>query len=100
SRKRGDAEADPKDLRSLRAAMQALAASLGEYGAQPLGDYRGAGNAVHNELLELLSVLYNGEMRPVRRPEDEADIGRFLPYRRASFGLDAMELRGSAGSDF
>jgi type IV secretion system protein VirB4 len=36
----------------------------------------------------------------VRRPYDEADIGRMLPYRRASFGLDAMELRGAGGSDF
>jgi type IV secretion system protein VirB4 len=93
-------EADPKDVRSLRAAVQGLAASLGEYGAQPLGDYQGPSGATNNELLELLSALYNGEMRPVRRPDEETDIGRMLPYRRASFGLDAMELRGSAGSDF
>ncbi len=93
-------EADPKDVRSLRAAVQGLAASLGDYGAQPLGDYVGPSGATNNELLELLSALYNGEMRPVRRPDDEADIGRMLPYRRASFGLDAMELRGAAGPDF
>ena len=31
-------EADPRELRSLRAAIQALSASLGDYGAQPLGD--------------------------------------------------------------
>ncbi len=100
NRRGGEVEADPKDMRTLRAAMQALAASLGDYGAQPLGEYAGTGGAVHNELLELLSALYNGEMRPVRRPEDAADIGRFLPYRRASFGLDAMELRGAGGADF
>ena len=47
-----------------------------------------------------MSALYNGEMRPVRRPADDTDIGRMLPYRRASFGLDAMELRGSGGADF
>ena len=93
-------EADPKDLRSLRAAMQALTASLGDYGAQPLGDYTGSSGTVNNELLELLSALYNGEMRPVRRPDDATDVGRMIPYRRASFGLDAMELRGAAGSDF
>ena len=93
-------DADPKDLRSLRAAMQALAASLGDYGAQPLGDYTGPSGATNNELLELVSALYNGEMRPVRRPDDETDVGRMIPYRRASFGLDAMELRGAAGSDF
>jgi type IV secretion system protein VirB4 len=92
-------EADPRELRSLRAAVQALAATLGDYGAQVLGDYEGPGGA-HNELLELLSAIFNGEMRPVRRPSDETDVGRMLPYRRASFGLDAMELRGASGADF
>jgi type IV secretion system protein VirB4 len=97
-------EADPRELRSLRAAVQALAATLGDYGAQVLGDYEGPSGATNNELLELLSALYNGEMRPVRRPAEETDIGRMVPYRRASFGLDAMELRGAggvgAGADF
>jgi type IV secretion system protein VirB4 len=51
-------------------------------------------------MLELLSALYNGEMRPVRRPHDDTDIGHMLPYRRVSFGLDAMELRGSGKPDF
>ena len=97
SRRRDQLEADPRELRSLRAALQALAASLGEYGAQPLGDYQGPAGATNNELLELLSALYNGEMRPVRRPDEATDIGRMLPYRRASFGLDAMELRGAGG---
>ncbi len=91
---------DPKDLRSLRAAMQALAASLADYGAQPLGDYTGPSGGTNNEVLELLSALYNGEMRPVRKPDFETDVGQMLPYRRASFGLDAMELRGSGGADF
>ncbi len=95
-----DIEADVKDMRGLRAAIQALAASLGDYGAQPLGDYIGASGNANNELLELLSALYNGEMRPVRRPESDVDIGNMLPYRRASFGVDAMELRGAGGSDF
>jgi type IV secretion system protein VirB4 len=98
SRRRDQLEADPRELRSLRAACQALAASLGEYGAQPLGDYQGPAGTINNELLELLSALYNGEMRPVRRPDEATDIGRMLPYRRASFGLDAMELRGAGGS--
>lgn len=100
-RRPSDAETiDPKDLRSLRAALQALAASLGEYGAQPLGEYAGTSGNTNNELLELVSALYNGEMRPVRRPDMETDVGRMIPYRRASFGLDAMELRGSGGVDF
>lgn len=101
SRKGVDAETvDPKDLRALRAAIMAMAANLGDYGAQPLGDYTGPNGKVNNELLELLSALYNGEMRPVRRPDDEADIGNMLPYRRASFGLDAMELHGPGTPDF
>jgi type IV secretion system protein VirB4 len=92
-------EVDTRDLRTLRAALQALAASLGDYGAQALGDYTGPSGHVNNELLELLSALYNGEMRPVRRPDDTTDIGHMLPYRRASFGIDAMELRGATGAD-
>ncbi|MXO66807.1 VirB4 family type IV secretion/conjugal transfer ATPase [Altericroceibacterium endophyticum] len=99
-RGKDDIEADPKALRALRAAAQAFTASLGDYGARLLGDYSGNNGQVNNELLELLSALYNGEMRPVRKPADDTDIGQMLPYRRASFGLDAMELRGAQGSDF
>ena len=95
-------EADPKDLRSLKAAISGLVASLSEYGAAILGDYdpTGGGDRSNSEMLELLSALYNGEMRPVRRPAPDTDIGHMLPYRRASFGLDAMELRGSGKPDF
>lgn len=99
-RRNDEDEVDPKDLRNLRGALQALAASLGDYGAQPLGDYTGPSGQTNNEVLELLSALYNGEMRPVRKPDFDTDIGNMLPYRRASFGLDAMELRGSGGADF
>ena len=94
----GDA-ADPAELRALKAAASALTAALGQYGARLLGDYAGAGGRC-SEVLELLSALYNGEMRPVRRPEAGTDLGRMLPYRRASFGLDALELRGAGGSSF
>jgi len=96
-------EADPKDIRSLKAAITGLVASLQNYGAAVLGDYQAPGSAKggnNSEMLELLSALYNGEMRPVRRPSSETDIGHMLSYRRASFGLDAMELRGSAAPDF
>ena len=96
-------EADPKDIRSLKAAITGLVASLQNYGAVVLGDYQAPASAnggTNSEMLELLSALYNGEMRPVRRPSPETDIGHMLPYRRASFGLDAMELRGSAAPDF
>ena len=96
-------EADPKDLRALKAAITGLVASLQAYGAAVLGEYANEASATggtNSEMLELLSALYNGEMRPVRRPSPETDIGHMLPYRRASFGLDAMELRGSADPDF
>lgn len=92
-------EADPADVRSLRAAARAIAASLGAYGARLLGDYDGPAGPC-SEVLELLSALYNGEMQPVRRPADSADIGHMLPYRRVSFGLDALELRGAQGPGF
>jgi type IV secretion system protein VirB4 len=93
-------EPDPKDLRSLRAASQGLVAALQAYGATPLGDYVGPQGNTNSEMLELLSALYNGEMRPVRKPAEDVDIGHMLPYRRVSFGLDAIEVRGSGSPDF
>jgi type IV secretion system protein VirB4 len=100
-KRRGDEiEAEPKDIRTLKAAVTGLVASLQAYGAQVLSDYQGTDGGTNSELLELLSALYNGEMRPVRRPADDVDIGQMLPYRRASFGLDAMELRGSGAPEF
>ena len=93
-------EADPKDVRTLKSAITGLVASLSAYGASVLADYTAPSGGANSEMLELLSALYNGEMRPVRRPSDDVDIGHMLPYRRASFGLDAMELRGSGAPDF
>ncbi|MBA4764786.1 MAG: VirB4 family type IV secretion/conjugal transfer ATPase [Erythrobacter sp.] len=99
-RRQQELEADPKDLRSLRTASQGLVASLQAYGATVLGDYVGPQGNVNSEMLELLSALYNGEMRPVRKPADDVDLGMMLPYRRVSFGLDALEMRGSGSPDF
>jgi type IV secretion system protein VirB4 len=96
---RGQDKAEPGAMRALRAAASALVAALGAYGARLLGDYEGASGAC-SELLELLSALYNGEMRPVRRPVDGVDLGQMLPYRRVSFGLDALELKGAGGTSF
>lgn len=97
---KGNTEADPKDVRALKAAATGLLAALGNYGAQLLADYRGPQGHINNELLELLSALYNGEVRPVRRPAEDIDIGHMLPYRRVSFGLDAIEQRGAGAPDF
>ena len=99
-RGKGEVEADPKDIRSLKAAATGMLASLSAYGAQMLGDYTGPQGNTNNEILELLSALYNGEMRPVRRPADDIDVGHMLPYRRVSFGLDALEQRGSGSPEF
>lgn len=93
-------EADPKDIRSLKAAITGLTAALSAYGATVLGDYTSPQGGTNSEMLELLSALYNGEMRPVRKPSRDSDVGHMVPYRRASFGLDAMELKGSGQLDF
>jgi type IV secretion system protein VirB4 len=92
-------EADLADIRMLRAAAGTMVASLGAYGARILGEYDGPTGPC-SEVLELLSALYNGEMRPVRRPAEETDIGRMLPYKRLNFGLDALELRGAGDAGF
>ncbi|MCK9540498.1 MAG: VirB4 family type IV secretion/conjugal transfer ATPase [Novosphingobium sp.] len=89
-------EADPADVRALRAAGNAFLASLAPYGARLLCAYDGPAGRC-SEMLELLSALYNGEMRPVRVPSADTDLGQMLPYRRVSFGLDALELRGADG---
>ncbi len=99
---KSELEAEPKDIRSLKSAVTGLVASLQSYGAAVLGDYDAPGSkgGTNSEMLELLSALYNGEMRPVRRPAPDTDIGHMIPYRRVSFGLDALELRGSGEPDF
>jgi type IV secretion system protein VirB4 len=93
------AEPDLAELRALRAAAGGMLAALAPYGARLLGDYDAATGRC-SEVLELLSALYNGEMRPVRRPAEATDLGAMLPYQRLNFGLDAMELRGAGGGSF
>jgi type IV secretion system protein VirB4 len=96
----GDSEAvDPALLRELDAATQALLSSLEAYGARQLGCYPSREGSC-SELLELLSALYNGEMRPVLRPADTVDLGYHIPYRRLSFGLDTLELQGAGAHEF
>ena len=87
------------ELRALNAARDALLAALGAYGARLLGSYDGKGGPC-SEVLEYLSGLYNGEIRPVRLPEGA--VGQYLPARRVSFGADTVELgaTGEAPRDF
>jgi type IV secretion system protein VirB4 len=84
------------DLRALAAAREAMLAALSSYGARLLGSYEGEGGLC-SEVLEYLYALYNGELRPVRLPEE--DVGHYLPARRVSFGAETAELSPGTGSD-
>ena len=82
--------------RDLDAAVEAMLRSLAPYGARRLGLYATAQGDC-SEPLEFLSFLYNGELRPVLLPR--ADVGRYLPYTRVSFGGDTIDLKGPAVGD-
>ena len=88
-----------RDLGALNGARDGLLAALAPYGARLLTMYDGP-QGLCSEPLEFLSLLYNGEMRPVRAPQ--ADLGLYLPYRRVSFGGDTLELAeaGRLGRSF
>lgn len=87
-----------RELRDLDGVREALSAALQPYSPRLLGAYDTA-NGRCSEPLEFLSALYNGEMRPVLAPV--GDAGRHLPYRRVSFGHDAVERKGAtAAKDF
>ncbi|MFT4090801.1 MAG: VirB4 family type IV secretion/conjugal transfer ATPase [Asticcacaulis sp.] len=81
-----------RDHRELQAATDALLAALSAYGPRVLGGYESSAGRC-SEPLELLSAIYNGELRPVLRPT--SDIGQYIPYRRTSFGLEAIEQSAS-----
>ncbi|HYI40648.1 MAG TPA: VirB4 family type IV secretion/conjugal transfer ATPase [Allosphingosinicella sp.] len=78
----------------LGQARDALMAALGSYEPRLLGVYDTA-HGPCSEPLEFLSMLYNGEIRPVLLPHQ--DLGDYLPYRRISFGQETVEL-GPAGA--
>jgi len=82
-----------RELRELDAARTNLLSALSRYGPRLLGRYHGA-SGICSEPLEILSALYNGEMQPVLEPT--GDAGHYLPYKRISFGLDALELKGAS----
>jgi type IV secretion system protein VirB4 len=82
------------ELQQLAQARDALIAALGSYEPRLVGIYPSAQGPC-SEPLEFLSYLFNGEMRPVLLPMQ--DVGDYLPYRRISFGQDAIEL-GRAGT--
>ncbi len=77
------------ELSQLDAGRDALIAALGDYEPRLLGVYETPAG-VCSQPLEFLSELYNGEQRPVLLPHQ--DLGSYLPYRRVSFGQEAVEL--------
>lgn len=88
-----DGDAILAERRQLDAARDALMASLGSYGPRLLGVYDN-GQRPCSEQLEFLSDIFNAERRAVRLPFQ--DIGAYLPYRRVSFGQNAVE-HGATG---
>ncbi|MBV9881502.1 MAG: VirB4 family type IV secretion/conjugal transfer ATPase [Sphingomonadaceae bacterium] len=82
------------ELHQLGQARDALMAALGSYEPRLLGVYD-TPHGPCSEPLEFLSVLLNGEMRPVLLPLE--DLGDYLPYRRVSFGQETVEL-GPSGA--
>lgn len=90
---------DPAAVRELSAAAMALVTGLAPHGARLLGSYA-TRHGTCSELLELLSLITNGDMQPVLVPPDGTDIGHHIAARRLSFGLDALERRGALDVDF
>lgn len=88
------AETSRYELQQLAQARDAILAALGSYEPRLLSVYE-TPQGFCSELLEFLSYLFNGELRPVMLPHE--DIGDYLPYRRISFGQDTVEL-GRAGA--
>jgi len=88
-----------RDMTALNGARDGLLAALAPYGARLLTVYEGP-QGLCSEPLEFLSLLYNGEARPVRAPQ--GDLGLYLPYRRVSFGPQTLELSpaGRLGRSF
>ncbi len=81
-----------QEMSALNAARDGLLSALQPYGARVLAAYTGPQGDC-SEPLEFLSMLFNGELRPVRLPD--ADLGLYLPYRRVSFGQRAIEFAPS-----
>ncbi|MBA3810766.1 MAG: VirB4 family type IV secretion/conjugal transfer ATPase [Caulobacteraceae bacterium] len=85
-----------RDQTALNAARDGLLSALEPYGARLLSAYE-TDRGLFSEPLEFLSLLFNGEIRPVRIPQ--ADLGLYLPYRRVSFGAQAIEFAAAGRLD-
>lgn len=83
------------EQRALDAARDSLMAAHAAYGPRLLKAYDAAG-ALHSEVLEFLSALYNGDTRPVRIPE--GDVGEHIPSRRLIVGQQTLQQFPYAGN--
>lgn len=88
-----------EELRELETAVHSLMSGLIVYKPHVLQRYQTPHGECH-EVVELLSLLFNGEFQPALVPDEGSDVGFYLPYTRISFGLDAMETKGSGWRDF
>ena len=83
------ADTTERELRQLHATRETFAATLAPYAPRTLGLYVSP-HGLRSEPAEFLSMLINGEPRPVLAPS--GDLGQALAGRRLNFGLDAMEF--------
>ena len=90
-----DPALEARELRALHATRETFAAALAPYGPRTLTLYEGEGGLC-SEVAEFLSLLVNGEPRPVLKPT--GDLGHALPARRLNFGVDAMEFAPAGDS--
>ena len=81
------------EARALEAAGEQLLAALATYRPAMLGVYD-TPHGPCSEPLEMLALLYNADLAPVRLPY--GDAGEVLPRRRVSFGADTLELAATA----
>jgi type IV secretion system protein VirB4 len=91
------AYAREREIRTLDSVREGLIASLRAYGPRTLTRYDGEGG-VCSEPLEFLSLILNGDLHPTLDPEGVA--AQYLPYKRVSFGLEAIEHRGAGAPSF
>lgn len=86
-----------REIKALDAVRETLLASLDAYEPRTLGLYE-TETGQFSEILEMFSLIFNGELRPVLVPE--GDVGHYIPYKRLSFGLDALESSGAGSPNF
>jgi len=92
----GAQDALVEERRAISAARETLAAGFSRYNPTPLGvrPHRGA---IASDLLQFLSMLFNGQDRPVCLPH--GDLGGHIPSRRLLLGQEDFELSPALGQE-